>query len=52
VYDVFTGPISDPAALDMALRNVPGVVETGLFVGRADVVIVAGQGGLQRLTRP
>ena len=34
------------------MRNVPGVAETGLFVGRADVVIVAGQGGLQRLTRP
>lgn len=52
VYDVFTGAISDPGALDRALRDIPGVVETGLFVGRADVVIVAGEAGVRRLTRP
>jgi ribose 5-phosphate isomerase A len=52
VYDVFTGPISDVTAVDRALRDIPGVVETGLFVGRADVVIVAGHGGVRRLTRP
>jgi ribose 5-phosphate isomerase len=33
------------------LRDVPGVVETGLFVGRADLVIVAEEGGVRRLTR-
>jgi ribose 5-phosphate isomerase A len=51
VYDVHTGPISDPGALDRALRDIPGVVETGLFVGRADVVIVAGEAGVERLVR-
>jgi ribose 5-phosphate isomerase A len=51
VYDLATGPIDDPAALDRALRSVPGVVETGLFVGRADVVLVAGDAGVRRLTR-
>jgi ribose 5-phosphate isomerase len=30
---------------------LPGVVETGLFLGRADVVVVAGEGGVRRLTR-
>jgi ribose 5-phosphate isomerase A len=49
VYDVFAGPISDPASLDRALRDIPGVVETGLFVGRADVVIVADPSGVRRL---
>ena len=48
IYDVATGPISDPAALDRALRAVPGVVETGLFIGRADVVIIAGATGIER----
>jgi hypothetical protein len=26
-------------------------VETGLFIGRADVVLVAGEGGVERLVR-
>jgi ribose 5-phosphate isomerase A len=52
IYDLATGPIDVPAALDRALRSIPGVVETGLFVGRADVVIVAGDSGVRRLTRP
>jgi ribose 5-phosphate isomerase A len=52
IYDLATGPIDDPATLDRALRAIPGVVETGLFVARADVVIVAGDaGGVRRLVR-
>jgi ribose 5-phosphate isomerase A len=52
IYDLAAGPIAAPGALDAALRAIPGVVETGLFVGRADVVIVAGDSGVRRLTRP
>jgi ribose 5-phosphate isomerase A len=52
VYDVFTGAISDPASLDRELRQVPGTVETGLFVGRADIVLVAGEHGVERLSKP
>jgi ribose 5-phosphate isomerase A len=51
VFDLAVNPIDDPGALDAALRAIPGVVETGLFVGRADVVIVAGEAGVQRLAR-
>lgn len=51
IYDVRTGPIADPAALDRELRSIAGVVETGLFVGRADVVIVAGERGVRLLSR-
>jgi ribose 5-phosphate isomerase A len=32
--------IADPAALDRSLREIPGVVGTGLFVGMADRVLV------------
>jgi ribose 5-phosphate isomerase A len=49
VYDLFVGPIPDPAALDCAIAAVPGVVETGLFVGRADLVIVADASGIRKL---
>ena len=51
IYDLATGPIDSPASLDRALHSIPGVVETGLFVGRADVVIVAEASGVRRLTR-
>jgi ribose 5-phosphate isomerase A len=51
IYDLATGPIDDPGALDRALRTIPGVVETGLFVGRADVVLVADGEGVRRLVR-
>lgn len=51
IYDVKVPPIADPHALDRALRAVPGVVETGLFLDRADVVVVAGADGVVRKTR-
>jgi ribose 5-phosphate isomerase A len=51
IYDLGTGPIDDPGALDRRLRAIPGVVETGLFVQRADVVLVAGRGGVAGVRR-
>jgi ribose 5-phosphate isomerase A len=32
--------IADPASLDGAIREIPGVVGTGLFVGMAQRVLV------------
>jgi ribose 5-phosphate isomerase A len=49
IYDLAAGTIDDPGMLDCALREIPGVVETGLFVRRADVVLVAGEAGVRRL---
>lgn len=51
IYDLTCGPIRDPAALDRALLGIPGVVETGLFVRRADVVLVASPAGIERRVR-
>jgi ribose 5-phosphate isomerase A len=51
IFDVNVGAISDPAVLDVQLRAIAGVVETGLFVGRADVVVVAGREGVRLLQR-
>ncbi len=51
IFDVRVGPIADPSALDRALRTIPGVVETGLFLGRTQLVIVAGTNGIQELRR-
>lgn len=41
IYDLECGPIADPRALDATLKSIPGVVETGLFCGRTDAVVVA-----------
>ena len=51
IYDLGVEPLADPQELDRLLHALPGVVETGLFLGRADVVIVAGKGGVRTLTR-
>lgn len=51
LYDLACGPISDSRGLDAALRAIPGVVETGLFLGRADVVLVARPSGVERRIR-
>ena len=51
IYDLACGPIDAPGALERALRGIPGVVETGLFIGRADIVLVARESGVERRTR-
>jgi ribose 5-phosphate isomerase A len=51
VYDLHTGPLPNPAELEAELGLLPGVVESGLFIGRADVVLVAGSGGVRKLER-
>ncbi len=51
VLDCPLGRIGDPVALDRALRDIPGVIETGLFIGLADLVILAGPEGVETLTR-
>jgi ribose 5-phosphate isomerase A len=51
IYDLAVPPIEAAAALDNELRRVPGVVETGLFCGRADLVLVAEAQGIRQLVR-
>jgi ribose 5-phosphate isomerase A len=51
ILDCAVGPLDDPAALDAALRAVPGVVATGLFLGTASLVLVGREGGVEELSR-
>ena len=51
ILDCAFGTISDPEALDEALKYVPGVVENGLFLGIADSAIIAGPDGVVVLDR-
>jgi ribose 5-phosphate isomerase A len=40
ILDCRVGPLADPAALDAAIRAIPGVVGTGLFLGMAHTVLI------------
>lgn len=48
----FPEGIADPVALESGLKARAGVVETGLFLGMTDEVILAGPEGITRLRRP
>lgn len=52
IVDVQMGPVSNPRSLDGRLLALPGVVQTGLFLGRCDRVLVAGREGVRELVRP
>jgi ribose 5-phosphate isomerase A len=51
ILDVAARDIPDPGKLSAALKSIPGVVETGLFLGMTEVAIVAGGQGVQSLKR-
>jgi ribose 5-phosphate isomerase A len=52
VLDLAIGPLDDAAALDRAIRAVPGVVDTGLFLGTASAVLVAAGDTVRERRRP
>jgi ribose 5-phosphate isomerase A len=45
IFDCACGPITQPAELEVALNQIPGVVENGLFVGLAHRVIIGREDG-------
>jgi ribose 5-phosphate isomerase A len=47
IVDVHLARIDRPGDLEVALNQIPGVVETGLFVGRTNVLIVGTPDGVQ-----
>lgn len=52
ILDAHVAAIDDPPALDLALRAIPGVVGTGLFLGMAHAVLVQDGEGVRVLGRP
>jgi len=51
ILDCRTGPIADPVALEQALHNIPGVVDTGLFLGMADTILIGHDDGSVQVRR-
>jgi len=51
ILDCAFGSIPDPADRHRALKLLPGVVETGLFVGMAETVVIGSESGVSLLRR-
>jgi len=51
IVDAVFGPIDDPGALEGRLKLVPGLLETGLFVGLADLVYLGTASGVEKIER-
>ena len=51
LVDADFGPIEDEEELEAWMKEIPGVVETGLFLGLADVVYVGAREGVRRMVR-
>lgn len=47
ILDLHVDRIEDPVSLEAQLKAIPGVVETGLFVGRTDLLIVGTPQGVE-----
>lgn len=51
ILDVTFGAVDDLTKLDVAVKSIPGVLETGLFLGMADIVYLGKQDGIVRLDK-
>lgn len=51
ILDVSMKRIDDPRGLDMSLKHISGVVETGLFIDLADVAYVGTRDSVKRLDK-
>ncbi|MFQ5961594.1 MAG: ribose-5-phosphate isomerase RpiA, partial [Candidatus Methylomirabilales bacterium] len=49
ILDCAIGPLEAPAAFDNTIRIIPGVVDTGMFLGTAHTVLVAEGGTVREL---
>jgi ribose 5-phosphate isomerase A len=51
IIDAVFGPISDAAKLERELKMIPGVVETGLFIGLTDIVYLGTGNSVEKLEK-
>ena len=52
VIDAFFGEIAYPSELEVKLKMVPGVVETGLFIGLTDIVYLGVDAKVEKIEKP
>ena len=49
IVDCRFSSIDDPESLDLRMQSVPGVLETGLFIGLCDTLIVGTETGAEQI---
>ncbi len=52
ILDCAFGPIDDPPTLEKQIKLLPGVIESGLFIGIADTLIIGLDDGAEVRDRP
>jgi ribose 5-phosphate isomerase A len=51
IIDAFFGTINNPAELEKTLKQIPGVVETGLFINLSDIVYVGTASTVEKIEK-
>ena len=51
ILDSYFGEIAAPAELDVKIKMIPGVVETGFFVGLTDIAYFGTAGALEKIEK-
>ena len=51
IIDAVFGPIRKPSELETQIKTLPGVVETGLFIGMASIVYLGKPSRVEKLSR-
>jgi ribose 5-phosphate isomerase A len=51
ILDTDFGPIAEPRELDSRVRKIPGIVDTGVFLDMASVVLIGENGAVRELGR-
>jgi ribose 5-phosphate isomerase A len=51
ILDTYFGEIKNPAELEVKVKMIPGVVETGFFVGLTDIVYVGTSGAVEKIEK-
>jgi len=51
VIDAYFGEIVNPAELAVKVKMVPGVVETGFFIGLTDIAYLGSSGGVEKIEK-
>lgn len=52
VIDAYFGEIKNPVELAVKVKMIPGVVETGFFVGLTDIAYIGTASGVEKITKP
>jgi len=52
ILDAKFASIEDASELERRIDTLPGVIDSGLFIGMADLVLVQSESGFRRLSRP